>query len=280
MTNPAAGAGYEELGLTGASSSRLTDYFLGGKTHYPPDRKLADALERNAPLWRRTAMINRAYGHSTTLLAARRGIRQFLDLGCGFPTPWTGRTDSNSVHSVLVDADATAAVVYVDRDPIAMAHNRALVVDDAGVSVAHVEADVRDMKRLLAEPELVDTFDVSEPIAVTLHDVLPWITRDEDVQDSLAVLRGWLPAGSLLSITHLTTDFQPATVAALAEVYDTHNLPVRPRDLEQLVTLFGGYKLLGPGLVATGLWHAQHPHAQLPPVESAAYAGIAVKEAP
>ncbi|MET8676029.1 SAM-dependent methyltransferase [Streptomyces sp. NPDC004647] len=257
-------------------TSRVYDALLGGRDSYQADRVLARMLLQEAQWLPTAATINRVYGALTTSYLARRGITQFLDLGCGYPSPSQRRRQPHmpNVHEAVSAIHHTAVVVYVDSHPVVVGHGRARLAGPPGEHSC-IQADIRDMEGLLAAPE-VQAFDRSRPIAVLLHDVLPYVADDELVDQALKILRAWLPPGSALSITHATSDMSPVEMAAVTALYERARITYRLRSQDHIRDLFADWAHLGPGVVATGRWHADHVHAQRQPQTSGAYAGIAV----
>ncbi|MCX4659128.1 SAM-dependent methyltransferase [Streptomyces uncialis] len=266
----------EELGpehFTQARAPRVYDCLLGGVDTYQCDRDAALDLYM-AALWAAlAARTNRHFTQTSTAAALRLGIRQFLDLGCGLP-------NRPNLHHLVPHRKP---VVYVDRDPGVLAHAKCWLDPGPPYKTAVVAADLTDMRELLARPDVTGAFDLSQPIAVTVHDVLPWNEDDTTVTDAIAVLRGWLPTGSTLSITHLTDHFNAHTVPKAVAVYERHGITVRPRSPDQISAFFGGFTHLGSGLAAVSQWSAHGPnvyHFTPYPARAsdcAAFAGIAVK---
>jgi SAM-dependent methyltransferase len=265
--------------LTTPNSARMYDFLLGGKDSYQRDRHAVAAVRKVAPWLRPAALLNRDFAQRSTQTSLDRGIRQVLDLGCGYP-----ETSINPVHRDLHELTARTQpgcpVVYVDHDPIVAAHARAYLNAGPPDRVVVLEADVLDMAALLNDPALTAAFDMTEPVAVSLHDILAWNPDDTAVEEALRALREWMPAGSTLSITHLSDHWQPDTMPRVVATYDAHGIAVRPRTREQVAALFGDLTHLGPGLVPVGSWHADSPFTRSPPEHSSAFAGIAVKGNP
>lgn len=251
---------------------RVYDYLLGGDDNYAADRELADMLVRTADWLPRAAQINRAHGAQTAAHLARRGIRQFLDLGCGYPSPPYSAIPN--VHEAAVMVRPDAVVVHVDHDPIVAAHARAHLAGPPGEHRV-ICADIRQIEDLLAAPEAA-VLERDQPVGVLLHDVLPWINDDQDVHELLIALRRWLPAGSTISITHATADMRPSEVEELVALYAVNGLSFRPRSLAEIHALHAPWPLDEPGHLPTGRWHEDSLHAYLPDAQSAAYAAVSL----
>ncbi|MDJ1136282.1 SAM-dependent methyltransferase [Streptomyces iconiensis] len=258
--------------FTTAQSARVYDLFLDGIEYYPCDRRAALDIYGAAEWAKTAAIINRGFTHVSVGTSLAHGIRQFLDLGCGVPA-------MPNVHEITAATQPGCPVVYVDHDPAVHQHTRRHQDGGDPHQVSAVHADLLHMERLLARPEVAAAFDLDEPVAVLVHDVLPWCEDDQAVRQAMATLRAWLPRGSTLSITHLTDHWHRATMPDLIDACAQHGLRVRPRCREEIAELFGDFVQQGPGLVATGQWYAGSWCSQYPQEQSAAFAGIGVKPA-
>ncbi|MFF3277271.1 SAM-dependent methyltransferase [Streptomyces chrestomyceticus] len=264
------------------ATARIDDWLTGGCENYEADRALAERLVRAAPGLPDMVAINRRHRpHAVTVLArpgdGELGITQFLDLGCGLPSQWNRklqRHDPALTYEAARLVHPDARVAYVDHDPAVYAHARTEL--DTHPATTAVYADIRRMDELLASPG-VQRLDRSRPIAVLLHDLLPWVS-DHEAQQAMATLRAWLPDASALSVTHACTDLAPQTLADLAACYAEAGLVYRPRLREDIQALLGDWSLLPPGLVPTAQWRPLPPTAsrRRPRAEhSFAYAAIA-----
>ncbi|MGW2027877.1 SAM-dependent methyltransferase [Streptomyces decoyicus] len=256
--------------------ARVYDRLLGGKNNYAADCELADMLSFRADWILRAAEINRAHTARTTAHLVRQGIRQIVDLGCGYPSPPQRALPNTFQAATRVVPEAT--VVHVDHDRVVAAHARAHLSGPPGQHSV-VCADIRKMTDLLDAPAMT-ALDHGRPIGVLLHDVLPWITSDLEVHTLLTDLRAWLPPGSVISTTHLSADMRPDDVENLVDLYEGDGIPVRPRTADQIQALHAPWPLLGPGLVPTGQWHADQLHALLPDHESGAFAAVSAHPEP
>ncbi|MFD6335639.1 SAM-dependent methyltransferase [Streptomyces niveus] len=253
-----------------ANSARVYEYLLGGCDADEPDREAARAVFQSADWIKTAALINRNHVLRTVKWSLDHRVHQFLDLGCGYP-------QIVNVHDVAEKSGHRCRVVYVDNDPGVLAHAKTQLDQSDDTTV--IGADLLAMEQLLTCAAMKAAFDLDEPVAVLAADVLPWCTDDTTLHPAMTVLREWMPAGSTLSITHLTDHEHPSTVPAARAVYADHELRVRPRSCEEIAGLFGDFVQQGPGLVATGLWHPPEPDDH-PPEHSAAFAGIARKQPP
>ncbi|WP_439679165.1 SAM-dependent methyltransferase [Embleya sp. MST-111070] len=235
-----------QVDTTVPHSARMYDYVLGGKDNYLADREAAEeALKVWPGLW--TSMrVNRAVMRRMAhWLAAEAGIRQFLDIGTGIPT-------SPNLHEVVQETAPESRVVYVDNDPIVLVHARALLSSAPEGRTSYVEADMRKPDALFSTPELCDTLDLSQPVAVTVIAMLQFV---EDAAGLIEKLTAPLVPGSYLAITAATADLAKGSTA-LAEVYNRRGVPMYLRSREELTALFADRcDLVEPGVVPMQHWH-------------------------
>jgi hypothetical protein len=247
--NPAdAGEPQIDLQLDRPHPARVYDYLLGGKDNFAADRAAAQAgLEAN-PNSRIPPRENRAFLRRVVRYLARdAGISQFLDIGTGIPT-------SPNVHEIAQDADPQARVVYVDNDPIVLAHARALLTSGPVGKTAYIDADVRNVDRILSSADLRQTLDLNRPVGLLLIAVMHFIPDQDDPWDLAARLLAELPAGSYLALSHLTGDFDPAAWAGVAAVYRRSGVTMQVRPLAAVERFFTGLDLLDPGVVSLPRW--------------------------
>ncbi|BDH10520.1 SAM-dependent methyltransferase [Streptomyces hygroscopicus] len=254
------------------TESRVNDYLLGGEDNFAVDRELGDRLVRTVDWLPRAAQITRMYGALTAAHLARRGIHQFMDLGCGYPSP--SFSEISNVHLAAEQVMPNAKVVHIDHDPVVVSQAQVHLVGPRGEH-SIVCADIRKTEDVLATPE-VTALDRDQPVGVLLHDVLPWITDDGEVHELLAKLRDWLPAGSAISITHATADMRPHEVEDLVDIYEKSGLAFCPRSASEIGALHEPWPLEEPGLLPTGRWHKGSLHAYLPDAQSGAYAALSL----
>jgi hypothetical protein len=258
------------IDTTVAHSARMYDYWLGGKTNFPPDRALGDEVERIIPTIRFMARENRRFlGRAVRRLMREQGIDQFLDIGTGIPT-------EGNTHEVAQQENPAARVVYVDNDPIVLAHARALMVGSSTGRTAYVHADLREPEAILQHPALVKTLDLSRPVGLMLVSILMLIPDADDPWALVGRLMDALPPGSCLVVSHVTGDFNPTSVASVAEAENEGRLPLAPRGQEAVSRFFGDWELLEPGVVPVMAWSPEGPAPEDP--EAAYYwAGAARK---
>jgi hypothetical protein len=243
-----AGEPQVDLQLDRPHPARVYDYLLGGKDNFAADRAAAQAgLEAN-PNSRTPPRENRAFLRRVVRYLARdAGITQFLDIGTGIPT-------SPNVHEIAQDADPQARVVYVDNDPIVLAHARALLTSGPVGKTAYIDADVRNVGRILRSADLRQTLDLSQPVGLLLIAVMHFVADEDDPWDLAARLLAELPAGSYLALSHLTGDFDPAAWEGVAAVYRRSGVTMQVRPLAAVERFFAGLDLLDPGVVSLPRW--------------------------
>ncbi|MFF1921135.1 SAM-dependent methyltransferase [Streptomyces sp. NPDC058221] len=230
-------------------SARVWNYWLGGEDHYEVDRRLGATLEELYPQITEIARASRAFqARAVRYLAGEVGVRQFLDLGTGLPT-------ANATHEVAQDVDPTARIVYVDNDPIVLAHARALLSSHPGGATDYVHANLRDTGTVLREA--ARTLDLGRPVAVMLLSTLGHVA---DANEAAALLRGYLdalPAGSHLMLCD--TIETPETRAGSDEYASGGAMPYISRPKEVMGTFADGLDLVKPGFGSISLWRPDGP---------------------
>lgn len=257
-----------DIDITIAHPARMYDYYLGGKTHFAADREAADQVLAVLPEGRDMAIANRAFlGRAVRFLAAQ-GINQFLDIGTGIPSP-------GSTGEVLKAIGHDARVVYVDNDPIVIAHSRALLADGGKASVAR--GDLRDPDALLANPAIGRVLDLTRPVAVLAVAVLHFIRDSEEPERIVRVLKDAMAPGSYLVLSQGTADFNTGRATAAVRGYDQATAPFVLRPREQVERFFDGLDLVDPGVVQLPYWRADGADADSDPSQIWLYAGVARK---
>jgi SAM-dependent methyltransferase len=194
------------------SPARLYDYYLGGKDYYEADRKAAEHLVAALPELPGATRLNRVFHQRSIAMLAGRGTTQFLDVGCGLPS-------SDNTHSIARQVVPDARVVYVDHDPVVLAHARSQLIDDSTTTV--VKADVRHPADLLAAVAETRLIDFARPIGLSATTVFNWVSDDDDPAGIVAELAAAFAPGSSVSIAQITTDGVLADkVAAFDKFYD------------------------------------------------------------
>jgi len=234
--------------------ARIYDAALGGKNNFAVDREIGEQIWAIVPGGRRPALENRAFLRRAVRFLANEGIRQFLDLGSGLPT-------QGNVHEVAHEIAPDAKVVYVDYDPVAFAHSRALLsrTDNA----IAIQADVRQPDGILTHPEVRSAIDFSKPVAVLMVAVLHVVLDEEDPAGIVARLRDAMAPGSYLVISHLTSTGQPPEgLERVKKLFEQVREPIAYRTDKEILALFEGFELLEPGLVPSPEWRPDQsdPH--------------------
>jgi hypothetical protein len=232
--------------------ARIYDYLLGGKDHFAADRRAAERLLAELPNAATVAKANRSFLTAAVRQVARAGVRQYLDIGAGLPT-------SPSVHESAREVVADARVVYVDNDPVAVAHARALLATGDGVIA--IEGDARRPEAILADSRLTEVIDLAEPVCVLLVSLLHFFAAAE--ADALVdAFRRRMVPGSYLVIS--AGDANDADVdEGVHEAYGRKAV-LTGRPAAEIAAYFDGFDLLPPGLVSVTEWAPAEPVARLP----------------
>ena len=203
-------------------------------------------------------------------LAREAGVRQFLDIGTGLPT-------SPNVHEIAQAAAPEARVVYVDNDPIVLSHARALLTSSLEGATAYIHADLRDPDKILSDPRLRSTLDLSQPVALTLVGVLHFIPDEDDPWGIVARLFGALPSGSYLALQHPTRDFYPKGVGN-DRAYRSAGIAFQYGTKDEFARFIAGLEVVPPGIQLMSQWRAQDEPQPRPSAQDAgAYGAIARK---
>ena len=244
-----AAPGHEALDRNVPHIARMYDYWLGGKDNYAADRAVADQITAIFPDILVNVRAQRAFlGRVVRYLAADAGIWQFLDIGTGLPS-------ANNTHEVAQRFVPQSRVVYVDNSPVVLAHARALLSSGPQGATAFVEADLRDTGKTVAEAARI--LDLSQPVAVLLLGVLPFIPDDDDPAAVVARLMAALPPGSYLAVAHPASDIAAEQVARSVRRYNHQARdPVTARTYAEVGRFFDGLDLVEPGLVQLHRWRA------------------------
>ncbi|MFG3255131.1 SAM-dependent methyltransferase [Streptomyces sp. NPDC048172] len=248
-------------------SARIWNYLLGGRDNYAVDRAAGDNVLAVFPGMVDITRHSRVFiGRVVRQLAEREGIRQFLDIGTGLPT-------HDNTHEIAQRVSPDCRVVYVDNDPLVLAHAHALLTSTPEGATAYIDADVRDPARILREA--AGTLDLDRPVGLMLMGILGLVADDDECRAIIRTLMDALPAGSFLGLND-GTDTDPAYVKAI-EGFNAKSgaVPYTPRGPERIERFFDGYELLEPGVVSCPRWR---PEALLgEPDEVAVFGGLARK---
>ncbi|GII58634.1 hypothetical protein Pth03_70230 [Planotetraspora thailandica] len=232
------------------NAARMYNYFLGGKDNFAVDREAAERVLAVAPEARQLARRNRAFlRRAVRHLAAEAGIRQFVDIGTGLPT-------EGNVHEIAGQIDPGTRVVYVDNDPVVLAHARALLSN--ATNTVSIEGDLREPETIFDNPELLSLIDFSEPVAVLLLAVLHFLPDGDRPAELVARLRDTLPPSSYLVLSHVTAEERAGSAQEGAAVYQKASSSVTLRTRSQISGFFDGFELLDPGVVRLDEWRPDH----------------------
>jgi len=228
--------------------ARVYNYWLGGKDHFAADRDLAERFIKADPEVIAGVRANRAFlGRAVHFLATTARVRQFLDIGTGIPT-------ANNTHEVAQRAAPDSRVVYVDNDPIVLAHARALLTSDPDGVTDYVDADLRNTGAILTQA--ARTLDFGRPVAVMLAGILQCIPDEDDPRGIVAALMDGVPPGSYLAISHPAADVHAEARAGAAVLSEGLASPVTFRTRAAIARFFGDLELIEPGLVSTSQWRS------------------------
>ncbi|MGC1213065.1 MAG: SAM-dependent methyltransferase [Micromonospora sp.] len=254
-------------------AARRYDYWLGGKDNFAADRESGDAVAAAYPAIRTTVIENRRFlQRATRHLAVEAGVRQFLDIGTGIPT-------SPNLHEIAQAAAPESRVVYVDNDPIVLAHARALLTSAPEGVTAYVDADLRDPERILRHPEVLAALDLTRPVGLMLVAVLHFLRDSDDPYGVTRRLIEAIPSGSYVVISHATTDLVPRHIAATATpTTRTSMIDMAFRSRDEFAAFFDGLDLIAPGVSPVTEWRAEDlPEQRTPVAQASMYAAVARK---
>jgi hypothetical protein len=229
--------------------ARVYDWFLGGKDNYPVDEELGrqiTSINTDAP---RAARANRWFmQRATRRLVRETGIRQFLDIGTGIPT-------EPNLHQIVQSAAPDARVVYVDNDPIVLAHAEALLRGTPEGVTEYLQADAREPHRILEQA--ARSLDFDRPVAVSLIALVHFIADADGAYDIVDTLVDALAPGSCLVLSAMTADFEPENVRRGIEAYAAGGVTLVARSRDEVGRFFKGLELMEPGVVSVADWHPE-----------------------
>ncbi len=236
-------------------TARIWNYLLGGKDNFAADREIGDQIITTLPHLAQNARLSRAYlARAVRYLAGEAGVRQFLDIGTGLPT-------ADNTHEVAQAVAPDARIVYVDNDPLVLAHARALLVSTPQGATDYIHAEMRDTAAILREASR--TLDLSKPVALILMGVLGHIESDEEAKSIIDSIMGSLPSGSYLAMYDGSD-----TSEAVTEAVRIWNISANPqyhlRSPQRIARLFQGLDLIEPGLVSVTRWRPDAGSTTLP----------------
>ncbi|USQ84751.1 SAM-dependent methyltransferase [Streptomyces phaeoluteigriseus] len=250
------------------SVSRIYDYYLGGSHNFEVDREAARRAMEFMPGLPKIMQANRAFTRRAVRYAADAGITQFLDIGSGIPT-------FGNVHEVAQTARPGARVVYVDHDPVAVAHSQVVLEGNADAAV--VAADLLKPRDILASPQVEQLLDLERPVALLLVAILHFVEDTDDPYAAVAELTAALAPGSLLVLTHASYEgipLPPGRAEGAVDVYRDIRNPLVMRSRDEIARFFEGYDMVEPGLVPMPHWRPETAPEDEDPYAFSGFAGV------
>ncbi|MBT3155015.1 SAM-dependent methyltransferase [Streptomyces sp. CHD11] len=256
------------IDVTVPSVSRMYDYYLGGSHNFEVDRQAARRAMEFMPGLPKIMQANRAFMRRAVRFAAAEGITQFLDIGSGIPT-------FGNVHEVAQEADPDARVMYVDHDPVAVAHSQAVLEGNDGADI--LAADLRKPWEILNSPEVSRLIDLNRPVALLLVAILHFVEDTDNPYAAVTELREALAPGSMLVLTHASYDgvpLPPERAGGAVDVYQNIRNPLIMRTRDEIARFFEGYDMVEPGLVPMPQWRPDTAPEDEDPYAFSGFAGV------
>jgi hypothetical protein len=255
------------IDISRPSVARMYDYYLGGKDNFAVDRAAVERVEAAMPDVRQVARENRAFLRRAVRFMVGAGIRQFIDIGAGLPT-------AGNTHEVAQQAASGSRVVYVDNDPIVLAHGRALLATDRSTMV--IAADLRRPAEVVRHRDIRRLIDFGRPVGVLLIAMTHFLVEAER-DHVIGTLRDAVAPGSYLAATHVTGDrHPPEAVEGVQNAYRATPTPIYFRNHPDVLRFFDGFTLVEPGLVTVDEWRPD-PTDAVPPATDWLYGGVGRK---
>jgi hypothetical protein len=258
----------EGIDISTPSVARGYDYLLGGSHNFAVDRDYIRKVLVALPDARLVAQANRAFMHRAMRYMIDAGVRQFLDIGSGIPTV-------GNAHEIAQKADPSARVVYVDVEPVAVAHSEQILAGNDGAVI--VQEDLRHPDAILNHPRIRALLDFDRPIGILLVAILHAIADRDDPFGLVRRLVGAAAPGSYLALSHGTADSRPAEVGEAKRLTDQTTTPVTIRDRARVEGFFAGLELVDPGLVWAPQWRPDYPQDVIEPERTSLYVGVGRK---
>jgi hypothetical protein len=263
-----AAHGPAEIDTTVAHPARVYDYWLGGTSNFPADREAAERVLAATPGLRSRVRANRAFlARAVRYLAAEAGIRQFLDIGTGIPS-------ADNTHEVAQAVAPQSRIVYVDNDPIVLAHSHSLLASSPEGATQYLDGDLRAAAPILRAA--AGTLDLSHPTALMLVGILHLIQDFEEPYRLVASLMDGLPSGSYLVVSHPASDIHAGQAEAQRRYNERVSTPQTLRTRDEVSGFFDGLDLVPPGLVYVHEWRPD-PGDVAPEGGVSAYGAVARK---
>ncbi|MDT6983428.1 SAM-dependent methyltransferase [Streptomyces lusitanus] len=256
------------IDITVPSVSRMYDYYLGGSHNFEVDREAARKAMEFMPGLPKVMQANRAFMRRAVRFAVAEGVTQFLDIGSGIPT-------FGNVHEVAQAADPEARVMYVDHDPVAVAHSK--VVLEGNDRTGILAADLRKPQEILGSDEVGQLIDLNRPVALLLVAILHFVEEADDPYGAVAELSEALAPGSMLVLTHAAYEgipLPPERAEGAVDVYRDMRNPLIMRTREEIARFFEGYDMVEPGLVPMPRWRPDTAPEDEDPYAFSGLAGV------
>jgi hypothetical protein len=247
------------------SAARVYDYLLGGAHNFDADRLVGEKVLSVQPNGRQIARSNRAFMGRAVRFMVARGIRQFLDLGSGIPTV-------GNAHEIAQDADPQCRVMYVDYDPIAVAHSE-LILEGNPLAVV-VDADLTQPEAVLKNSTVRNFLDFSKPIGLLMVAVFHFVPDSKQPGEIVKRYVEAIPSDSYVAISHLTADHMAEEMAGVVEAMKNSRDPMYFRGYADVAALFDGLDVVEPGVVSAPLWHKDYGEDI---DQEGVYAGVGIK---
>ncbi len=238
----------ESIDVERPSVARMYDFFLGGSHNFAVDREAARQVLAVAPEAALVAQANRAFLRRSVRFLVDSGVRQFLDIGSGIPTV-------GNVHDIAQRLDPRARVMYVDTDPVAVAHSRQMLTGNDRTGV--IQEDLRRPEQILHHPEVRGLLDFDQPIAVMIVAVLNFVPDEDDPAGILATVRDALAPRSCLALSQVSVEGREEEVDLVGSVYRKAGNALHFRSRDQIAGFFDGFDLVPPGLVWLPEWRPE-----------------------
>jgi hypothetical protein len=247
-----------KLDTTVPQTARIWNHLLGGKDNFAVDREVGDQIIANLPQLAENARLSRAYlARAVRYLAGEAGIRQFLDIGTGLPT-------ADNTHEVAQQVAPDARIVYVDNDPLVLAHARALLTTSAEGATDYIDADLRDSDKILSEA--ARTLDLKQPVALFLMGILGHIESDDEAKSIIGKIMAQLPSGSYLAM-YDGSDTSEANNEAVRIWNISANPKYHLRSAARIAGLFEGLEIIEPGVVPVTRWKPEPGAEDAPEID-------------
>jgi hypothetical protein len=257
----------DDIDLDRPNAARVYDYLLGGMANFAKDREFAGRLTEIAPDAATIARLNRSFLRRAVRYCLDNGIRQFLDIGSGIPTV-------GNVHEIAYRTEPSARVVYVDIEPVAVAHTELMLAGTENAAV--VRGDLLEAETLLSSDAVRRLLNLDEPIATLMVAVLHFLDDDREPQAAVARYVDAMAPGSYLVLSHIAREDTEEQSQA-RKLYQKDAVPILGRTPEQLAAFFAGLELVDPGIVWAPQWHPEPSDKVVEPERSKGYVGVGRK---